>query len=78
MNGAYLQEVTSQAAVTPGTFYINSASQTIYLQSAGSANPNAGTVECTATANPLLSTNGHNNDVIQGLNFVALRRITPR
>ena len=49
VNGAYLQEVTSQAAVTPGTFYINPASQTIYLELGGNANPNAGTVECTAT-----------------------------
>jgi autotransporter-associated beta strand protein/parallel beta-helix repeat protein len=71
VNGAYLQEVTSQAAVTPGTFYINPTSQTIYLQLGGNANPNAGTVECTATAGPLLSTNGHSSDVIQGLNFTA-------
>jgi autotransporter-associated beta strand protein/parallel beta-helix repeat protein len=69
VNGAYLQEVTSQAAVTPGTFYINPTSQTIYLQLGGNANPNAGTVECTATAGPLLGTNGHSNEVIQGLNF---------
>ncbi|MGA2063424.1 MAG: autotransporter-associated beta strand repeat-containing protein [Thermoguttaceae bacterium] len=71
VNGAYLQEVTSQAAVTPGTFYINATSQTIYLQLGGNANPNAGTVECTATSSPLLSTNGHSNEVIQGLNFTA-------
>jgi len=28
-------------------------------------------VECTATAGALLSTNGHNNEVVNGLNFVA-------
>ena len=71
VNGAYLQEVTSQAAVTPGTFYINPGSQTIYLELGGNANPNAGTVECTATASPLLSTAGYSNEVIQGLNFAA-------
>ena len=69
VNGAYLQEVASQATVTPGTFDINPTSQTIYLQLGGNANPNAGTVECTATSSPLLSTNGYSNEVIQGLNF---------
>ena len=70
VNGAYLQEVTSQAAVAPGTFYINPTSQTIYVQLGGNANPNAGTVECTATSSPLLSSNGYSNETIQGLNFV--------
>ncbi|MGA2253869.1 MAG: right-handed parallel beta-helix repeat-containing protein, partial [Thermoguttaceae bacterium] len=69
VNGAYLQEVTSLAAVTPGYFYVDPTSHAIYMQLGGNANPNAGTVECTATAGPLLSTNGHSHEVIQGLNF---------
>lgn len=69
IDGAYVQEVSSQSALRPGTFYLDKASKNVYVQTADRANPSKKTVEASVTSGPLLATNGFDNLVVRGLNF---------
>lgn len=69
VDGAYVQEVASKSAMTPGSFYVDKTNKNLYVRLANSANPGAKTVEASVTSNALLSTNGYDNLVIRGLNF---------
>jgi hypothetical protein len=69
VDGAYVQEVSNQSALQPGTFYIDKTSKTVSVRLPNGANPNQRTVEASATGNALLSTNGHDHLVVKGLNF---------
>ena len=77
--GSYLTEVTSQGAVAKGTFYINHATDTVYLWTADSGNPANEDIEGTNQGSgnsynanlddPLLRTNLCNYLTICGLDF---------
>jgi parallel beta-helix repeat protein len=58
VDGQYLPEATSLAAMTPGTFYVSpTGTNAISLWLSDGSNPNNHIVKATATAGPLFTTN---------------------
>lgn len=69
VNGVYIQEVATKAAMFAGSFFIDQTAHKIYLRLADGSSPSGKTVEVTSTAGPLLTTNSQNYINLQNLQF---------
>jgi parallel beta-helix repeat protein len=69
VNGVYIQEVATKAAMFAGSFFIDQSAQKIYLRLSDGSSPSGKTVEVTSTAGPLLTTNSQNCVSLQNLQF---------
>ncbi|MGB8352835.1 MAG: right-handed parallel beta-helix repeat-containing protein [Chthoniobacteraceae bacterium] len=69
VGGVIQEEVSALNKIKPGCFYLDPETKAIYLQTIDGGDPNNRPVEVTATAGPLLDTNGQNFIVIEGIKF---------